>query len=68
MTDRTFETAETARLARQVGEVDADDAVALFGAGMAVAYVLSDLDDGDALIERAIALNPNLAQAWFVSG
>ena len=27
-----------------------------------------DLDDGDALIDRALVLNPNLAAAWIFSG
>jgi TolB-like protein len=66
--DRSFETAETARLARKVREVGSDDAVALFGTGMAIALVLGEVDEGDALINRAIALNPNLAAAWFCSG
>jgi adenylate cyclase len=68
VTDRAFEAAETARLARRVGDVGSDDAVALFGAGIAVALVLGELDEGDALINRAITLNPNLATAWFASG
>ena len=68
VSDQAFENAETARLVRQVAEVGRDDAEALLGAGFAVAFVLGDLDDGDALINRAIALNPNLAEAWFASG
>ena len=68
VTDRAFELAETARLARRAGELGRDDAIALCRAGIALAFVVSDLDDGDALIERALVANPNLAQAWFVSG
>ena len=49
-------------------ELGRDDAVALCTAGMALAYVVGDLDDGAALIERALALNPNLAWAWLFSG
>ena len=68
VTDRAFEIAETIRLARQVGELGKDDAVALFGAGIGLAFVVGDLDDGDALLERALVLNPNLAAAWIFSG
>ena len=36
--------------------------------GIALGYVVGDLDAGVALIDRALALNPNLASAWFFSG
>ena len=68
VTDRAFEIGETARLARLAAKLGRDDAVALFGAGIALAFVVGDVDDGDALIERALALNPNLAAAWIFSG
>ena len=45
-----------------------DDAVALSTGGFALAYVVGDLDDGAALIDRALVLNPNLASAWLFSG
>ena len=67
-TNRASEAAEAGKLAWRAAELGRDDAVALFGAGIVIALVLGDLDRGDALIERALALNPNLAQAWFVSG
>ena len=35
---------------------------------MALAYVVGDLDDGAAFIDRALALNPNLAWAWAFGG
>jgi len=35
---------------------------------MALAYVADLVEDGDALIENALALNPNLAWAWLFSG
>ena len=66
--DPDREAAETAKLARQAAELGREDAVALFGAGIALAFVLGEIDNGDALIERALALNPNLAHAWFLSG
>ena len=42
-------------------ELGRDDAVALCAAGSALVVVAGDLDDGAALIDRALALNPNLA-------
>ena len=62
------EVAEAARLARHVARIGKDDAVALYTAGMALAYVVGDLDAGGAMIDRALALNPNAAWAWLFSG
>jgi tetratricopeptide (TPR) repeat protein len=62
------ETAEAARLARRAVALGQDDAVALCTAGFALADVVDELEDGDALIDRALALNPNLAMAWTFSG
>jgi hypothetical protein len=45
-----------------------DDAVAFCTAGFALVDVIDKLDDGEALIERALALNPNLAWTWLFSG
>jgi len=45
-----------------------DDAPALTHAGIALAFVVGDLDDGGAFIDRALALNPNLAAARYYSG
>jgi len=36
--------------------------------GFALGHVVGDLDDGDAMINRALALNPNWALAWLYSG
>ena len=68
VTDRAHETAEAERVARRAGELGNDDAVALVGAGMALAYVVGDLDGGAAFTDRALVLNPNLAMAWWLSG
>ena len=62
VTDRAQEIAETARLARRAAELGKDDAVALCAGGFALAYVVGDLDDGGAMIDRALVLNPNLAR------
>ena len=67
VTDRAHETAETARLARRGGELGRDDALALCSAGAALVFVVGDLDAGGDYIERALALNPNLAWAWVSS-
>jgi TolB-like protein/class 3 adenylate cyclase/Tfp pilus assembly protein PilF len=66
--DRAADMVEAARLARRAGELGRDDAVALSMAGIALVYVVGDLDEGNALIDRALALNPNLAWAWLFSG
>jgi TolB-like protein/DNA-binding SARP family transcriptional activator len=63
-TDRHHEIAETIRLAQKAIELGGDEAVALSTAGIALAFVVGDLKEGDALIERALTLNPNLAWAW----
>ena len=62
------EIAEAERLARRAAELGRDDAAALTGAGIALGYVVGDLDIGIALIERALQLNPNLAWAWLFAG
>ena len=66
--DRAKEVAEAERLARRAALLGKDDAVALSTAGIALAYVVGDLDEGAALIDQAIALNRNLAQVWLYSG
>jgi TolB-like protein len=68
MLDRTRETAEAAWLARKAAEVGRDDAIALARAGFALAYVVHDVAAGAAFIDRALRLNPNLADAWHFSG
>jgi len=66
--DHAREMAETARLARRAIELDKDDAVALTWGGFSLAYVVRELDVGVAYIDRALTLNPNLANAWIASG
>ena len=68
MTDRPQEVTETVRLARQARDLGREDAVALSGAGIALAYVAGEVDEGAKLIQRALVLNPNLAWAWYFSG
>ncbi|MBN9563453.1 MAG: winged helix-turn-helix domain-containing protein [Alphaproteobacteria bacterium] len=68
MTDRPRETTEGIRLARRAVELGKHDAVALTRAGHALAHFAGDLAGGIALVERALALDPNLAAAWFLGG
>src|SRR5262249_35694025 len=44
------------------------DATALSGAGYALVFVAHDLDDGPTILDRALALGPNLAGALISSG
>jgi len=62
------EIAEVKRLARRAVELGKDDAFALTAGGYALAYVVRDLGVGAALIDRALVLNSNLAEAWFCGG
>ena len=66
--DDEKETTETEQIARRAAKVGKDDASALCWAGFAFVYVLRDLDAGTHLIDRALVLNPNLADAWYLSG
>jgi tetratricopeptide (TPR) repeat protein len=66
--DRVKEMAETERLARRAADLGKDDAVALCFGGFGLAYVVGDLDDGAAMTDRALVVNPNLPVAWLCSG
>src|SRR5262249_8424591 len=66
--ERTQGIAGGERLARRAVQLGADDAVALARGGHALAYVVEDFDAGRLFVDRALALNPNLAPAWFASG
>ena len=62
------EIAEVTRLAQRAVELGKDDAIALAASGWALVYVVRDLEVGAALIDRALVLNSNLAEAWFCGG
>src|SRR5262245_1202216 len=68
MTAPPQEVAEAARLARRAAKVGKNDAVALAFAGLALGYVVGDLEGAVALVDRALVLNANLATAWYASG
>jgi TolB-like protein/tetratricopeptide (TPR) repeat protein len=62
------EIAEVTRLAQRAVELGKDDAFALAASGFALASVVRDLEVGAALIDRALVLNSNLAEAWLYGG
>ena len=68
--DRGQEIDEAVRFARHAIDLgmDDDDAVALARGGHAVAFLVGELASGIACVDRALALNPNLATAWYLSG
>jgi TolB-like protein/class 3 adenylate cyclase len=68
MGDFEREAAEAEHLAMRAAALGKDDALALCSAGMALAYVVCDLEGGAALVDRALVLNPNLAWAGLFSG
>jgi TolB-like protein/Flp pilus assembly protein TadD len=68
VTDRKHDIVEATKMARRAIDLGKDDAVALCTAGFALADVADEMEDGDAYIDRALALNPNLAIAWLFSG
>ena len=68
MADRAAESAEGLRLARLAIAGGHDDATALYMGSMASAYLGGDLRTAATIMDRALALNPNLAGAWHLSG
>jgi tetratricopeptide (TPR) repeat protein len=56
--------AEVTRLAQRAVELGKDDALALVDSGWALAFVVRDLGVAAGLIDRALVLNSNLAEAW----
>lgn len=68
ITDREKEVSATAQLARKAVQLRNDDAGVLCRAGHALAYVVHEFDAGHVFIDRALALNSNLARAWQSSG
>ncbi|WP_430650153.1 tetratricopeptide repeat protein, partial [Bradyrhizobium lablabi] len=60
--------AEVTRLAQRAVELGKDDAIALAASGFAIAHIVRDLELAAGLIDRALVLNSNLAEAWSFSG
>src|SRR5262249_15517513 len=67
-TDLPHALAEGEKLARRAVVLGSDDAVALGTAGFTLHQLVGDLEYGDALINEALKLNPNLAWLWLFSG
>jgi adenylate cyclase len=65
--DREKAEAETRRLSRHASILQSDDARALSEVGHALAYV-GEHERGATLIDRALAINPNLARGWGLRG
>jgi TolB-like protein/class 3 adenylate cyclase len=61
------ESSHATQIARQAVECGKDDAVALTCGGVAFG-IFGDLERATTFIDRAQALNPNLAMAWHLSG
>jgi TolB-like protein len=68
ISDTANEIAEVTRLAQRAVELGRDDAIVLTPSGWALAFVVRDLEVGAALIDRALVLNSNLAEAWLYGG
>jgi tetratricopeptide (TPR) repeat protein len=68
ISDTANEIAEVTRLAQRAVELGKDDAMALAASGWALALVVRDLGVAAGLIDRALVLNSNLAEAWFCGG
>jgi TolB-like protein/class 3 adenylate cyclase len=68
MSGTANEIAEVKRLAQRAVELGKDDAMVLAASGWALAFVVLDLGGGAALIDRALVLNSNLAEAWSFGG
>jgi TolB-like protein/class 3 adenylate cyclase len=60
--------AEGNQYALRAVEVGADDAYALSRAAHHFAYIAKDAGTGDVIVDQAIAVNPNLAEAWRIRG
>jgi len=66
--DTANEIAEVTRLAQRAVEFGKDDAIALAVSGWALAFVVRDLEVGAGLVDRALVLNSNSAEAWSFGG
>ena len=60
--------ADGIRVANLVARVGGDDAFVLARSGHVLTYLGHEYDRGASMVEQAIALNPNLAMAWFSRG
>lgn len=68
MADPAAETAEAAALARRAIELGGNDAIALSRGAHALGHFGGSIARCSDLLDRALALDPNLAAAWLFSG
>ena len=68
MKDPQQEMPELERLARRAGELANNDAVALYSGGWALVQIPGYVEEGAAMIDRALTLNPNMTSAWMLRG
>jgi TolB-like protein len=68
MIDPAQESGAIEGLARRALRWGKQDPIALYTGGYAIARLPGQLESGAATIERALALDPNLAAAWHLSG
>ena len=61
------ERSEAALLARRAVAFGSEEPAALMAGGFALAFFENEQDAGAAFIDRALALNPNMAAAWHFS-
>jgi adenylate cyclase len=66
--DRAADALKGADFARRALEVAGDDPGILANAALALAYFGEDIGAMMGLVDRALALNPNFARGWYVSG
>jgi adenylate cyclase len=59
---------DAVEFARKAARLGKDDAFSLSWAAMGLALFTGELDEPVALTDRALALNPNLARSWNLSG
>ncbi len=68
MIEHVQESAEATRLARKAVHLGGDDPLALCMGGYALAFIAHEFDEAAAFMDRGLAVNPNAAQAWRLSG
>ena len=66
--DSRHEISEATSFVRRALELGRDDAVALCSSAYALAYVLGEMEQGSALLDQAIVVNPNLSWAFTLCG
>ncbi|MBH5396728.1 adenylate/guanylate cyclase domain-containing protein [Bradyrhizobium sp. CNPSo 4010] len=64
----TSEITKVKKLTQRAVELGKDDVIAVAASGYTLAFVVRDLEEGAALIDRALAFNSNWAEAWFWGG